>query len=537
MKNLTLYLILTTFIANSQVGLQYIDSLVMDGYVLLAPNRDTNVYIIDNCGEVVHQWACAYQPGNSAYLLEDGSLLKTGKLDEASLSAGGRGGMIEKYNWNGDLLFSYRYNSDTVNQHHDIYPMENGNVLVLAWELKSREDAILNGRDTTLITDDELWPEHIIEIEPINDSVFNIVWEWHVWDHLVQDFDSTKLNFGEVNAHPELMDINYIRTGDAGADWLHANGIHYNASLDQIAISFRKTDEIWIIDHSTTSEEAATHEGGNSGMGGDILYRWGNPIVYGRGTEADQQLFGQHNVNWIASGEHEGKLIIFNNGSGRGYSSVDIIDPTWNGTSYTIEENLPFGPSEADWIYTATEPTDFFASFISGAHVTANDHVLICGGPNGHLFEVDLNKQKHWEYFNPITNNGPLDSQAPPQSNNLFRATKYPPDYPAFDNKTFIPQGPLELNPDTNYCSEALAVEVVSIQTDLLVENPVNDYLRFQLPNEEVLEVTIFDLSGKIIMHMESSNSSLFVGGLQSGMYLIDFRTGANNFRKKIIKL
>ena len=65
--------------------------------------------------------------------------------------------------------------------------------------------------------------------------------------------------------------------GQANGDWMHVNAIDYNPYLDQIAISARHQDEIYIIDHSTTTEEAASHSGGNSGMGGDFLYRWGNP--------------------------------------------------------------------------------------------------------------------------------------------------------------------------------------------------------------------------------------------------------------------
>ena len=37
-------------------------------------------------------------------------------------------------------------------------------------------------------------------------------WEWHLWDHLVQDHDSTLANFGDVAAHPELMDINFVKS-------------------------------------------------------------------------------------------------------------------------------------------------------------------------------------------------------------------------------------------------------------------------------------------------------------------------------------
>ena len=84
-------------------------------------------------------------------------------------------------------------------------------------------------------------------------------------------------------------------------------------------------NEIYIIDHSTTTLEASEHSGGNSGMGGDILYRWGNPEAYRAGTNNDQKLFGQHDVQWIESNRpNSGELIVFNNGNGRDilFSSV-----------------------------------------------------------------------------------------------------------------------------------------------------------------------------------------------------------------------
>ena len=129
----------------------------------------------------------------------------------------------------------------------------------------------------------------IVEIEPDGPTGGNIVWEWHVWDHLVQDADPTKDNYGVIADHPELLDINF---GDVeGGTWLHVNAVDYNPELDQIVICARNVSEIYIIDHSTTAEEAAGHTGGNQGHGGDFLYRWGNPLVYGRGTEDDQVIF------------------------------------------------------------------------------------------------------------------------------------------------------------------------------------------------------------------------------------------------------
>jgi len=64
-----------------------------------------------------------------------------------------------------------------------------------------------------------------------------------------------------------------------------------------VILSAHNYDEVWIIDHSTTTVEATSHAGGRYGRGGDLLYRWGNPQAYRAGTANDQKLFGQHNRN------------------------------------------------------------------------------------------------------------------------------------------------------------------------------------------------------------------------------------------------
>ena len=178
-----------------------------------------------------------------------------------------------------------------------------------------------------------VWAEKIVEIQPdfVNGGG-TVVWEWHVWDHLVQEVDNTKDNFGVVANSPELVNINYNPTN--GPDWLHINGVDYNAELDQIVLSVFTFGEIWIIDHSTTTAEAAGHTGGNTGKGGDLLYRWGNPQAYQQGNANNQQLFRQHHANWITDGlPDEGMIMVFNNRAGTpmaiNYSAVNIIDPTY----------------------------------------------------------------------------------------------------------------------------------------------------------------------------------------------------------------
>jgi len=63
-------------------------------------------------------------------------------------------------------------------------------------------------------------------------------------------------------------------------DWTHVNAVDYNTDLDQIIVTSRHLGELYIIDHSTTTNEAAGHTRGNSNLGGDLLWRWGNPQVY-----------------------------------------------------------------------------------------------------------------------------------------------------------------------------------------------------------------------------------------------------------------
>lgn len=418
-----------------------------------------STYLIDNDGELIHSWESDGNPGLSAYLLPDGRLLRTQSVTNQVINAGGGGGKVLIMDWDGNKQWEYTLSSDKYRLHHDVEYLPNGNILMIAWANKSESEAIDAGRNPELIFNGAVWYTRIIEVKPEGSSSGEIVWEWNAWDHLIQDYDSNKLNYGAVNEHRELIDLNYVENPNGpntGADWLHTNGIDYNEELDQILLSVHNFSEIWIIDHGTTTEEAAGNNGGAYGRGGDLLYRWGNPETYDMGTASDRKLYNQHDAEWIPAGyPGENNITIFNNGDRRlrAYSSVEeIATPINESGNYTFEQDSAFGPDEIYWSYSAEQAEDFYAENISGAQRLANGNTLICSGPSGEFFEVTADKQIVWKYINPVTDTGPVNqgdeisSGMMGQANACFRAERYQFDYPAFDGKDLTPKGTIELD-------------------------------------------------------------------------------------------
>ncbi|RMG88006.1 MAG: hypothetical protein D6714_01380 [Bacteroidetes bacterium] len=493
--------------AQQTVGLFQNTPASLNGYTLFSSNRDT--YLIDNCGRVVHKWTSNYTPGSSVYLLENGNLLRTARIG-GSFSGGGIGGRIELFDWDNNLLWAYNYADTQVHQHHDIEPLPNGNFLLIAWEAHTATEAIAKGRNPATVGGAGLWSEQVVEIEMVGTDQINIVWEWHLWDHLIQDFDPAKENFGVIAEHPELVDINLGATGGGGpgngSDWIHANAINYNPELDQIILSSRHHSEVWIIDHSTTSAEAATHLGGNAGKGGDLLYRWGNPANYDRGAFADQKLYGQHDARWVPAGYPDaGKLMVFNNGQNRpggNFSSVDKwAPPTDADGAYILPTDAPFGPDDLSWTYTADPPFSMYSSNISGAQPLPNGNVLICVGRDGHFLEVSPEKEIVWEYVNPVSGNQITTQGQQPQNNGVFRATRLPADYPAFADKDLTPGDPIELNPLPSDCEIYDGTVAVSAPAEAgaarVVGNPVGEFISIENPRGTPLGFALFSPTGE----------------------------------------
>ncbi|MFN0188429.1 MAG: aryl-sulfate sulfotransferase [Bacteroidia bacterium] len=521
--------------AQITMGLLQADSTNVDGYVLFSPLTYNETYLIDKCGRKINEWPATYRPGNSVYLLEDGTLLRTGNLMNPAFSAGGSGGYIEKVSWTGQIVWSYEVSDANRLQHHDVYPMPNGNVLVLLFEKKTLLEAFDAGLDT-IFSGTEFFTEKIIELQPLGTDSATIIWEWSVWDHLIQQHNSSKSNFGVVQSHPELVHINFnITATSTNPDWIHLNAVTYNPALNQIILCSRFFSEFWIIDHSTTTTSASGHVGGKYGKGGDILYRWGNPRTYNRGIVSDQKLYGPHSAHWILDSLNDGgAVMVFNNGTGRpggNYSTVEVIHlPQDSAGYYTQDTANAFGPLQANWTYTDPVPTSFFSMNISNAQRLPNGHTLICEGSSGTFFEIDSIGNTVWQYKNPVNQNGPATQGNNIFINQVFRSLFYAPDYPAFQLYPPTAGSPIEFNPQPSPCTMNTGIENLSVSSLHLYPNPSTGAINIHGNGlRHTGRITIFNSEGKMFYNyeIESNHQPISINtSLPNGFYCLHYFDG-----------
>jgi len=441
--------------------LQYDETNALDGYVLFSPAGKLQSYLIDNEGYIINQWECTSGPGLHDRLLPNGHLLRgytpagwgrsadpDNDIKARPVSIGGAAGGVQEYDWDGNLVWEYPAISDTPGegfvQHHTFYRMPNGNTLILLWEEVIEADALALGRDPALVgTTYGLWPDAVIEVNPAK----QIVWEWHAFNHLIQNRDPGLPNYGEPIDNPNKFDMNfYVWTRFGTHDWSHCNTIEYNRVTDQILVNFRNWGEFYIFDHSTPDST------------GSILYRWGNPGAYGAGElpvwpeDGDQQLWGPHCAVMLGTGDNTdfgtlGNVLVFDNG--------------WLRPSGNLSRSVEVSPNFADWLdpaqrvwsWQSADQDSFYTTYQGGTQRLSNGNDFITSTDGGHFIEVDPTAGETaggdpapkvvWEFVVPGFN---ADGTAQCYTNDrvlstVHRAHKYGADHPAFVGKDMTRKG------------------------------------------------------------------------------------------------
>jgi len=505
------------------VGLIHQEEGVAEGYVFFSPDRNNKSYLINNCGEVINDWTFSQEPGRSAYILENGNVLYAGETN------------LEIRDWNSNLVWSLDVNTTLgFNQHHDIEPLPNGNILLIVNDNYDSTTMFAQGiRPSFGSTEFRL--DKIVEIQPTGTNGANIVWEWKFFDHLIQDVDSTKPNYGVVNDHPELLDMNYI--GPNESNFVHVNAIDYNSELDQILFSARNMNEIYIIDHSTSTAEAASHSGGNSDKGGDFLWRWGNPKAYHSSfSDLDRKLGGQHNCTWVLEGTQQGKISVFSNAkvTDNTKSEVLIINPVYENNNYTMTGNL-FLPFESDWSWSGELNGETMKAAIkSGVQILPNHNALTIESTKGRISEIDSAGNLVWLYEIPdgLSLINQFDT---PVNNGAFRATRYPLDYVGFFGKDLTTKGIIE---NQNQLSESCGLVFNTIKEEEnkninIYPNPVRDNLTIEVA-ADIIHYQVYNAVGLLVK--EGITKQIDCSALQQGIYTIQIFDSKNISTLRFIK-
>jgi len=489
-----------------------------NGFALYNAQGSNTTYLIDENQNIAHTWNMTSECNYTVQLKENGNLIRGTKYNNNVLSGAADAGRVQEISPDGTIVWDYIYSNADHVSHHDL-TLIGDNVLITAWEVKSATEVNDAGYDNA--TSDK-WPTHFIELADDGNGGATIVWEWHIWDHMCQDTDNSEPNYtANISDYPELIDINIIQggggPGPGGGDWFHVNGVDYNEELDQIVFSSRFASEIYIIDHSTTTPEAASHAGGNSGMGGDILYRWGNPSNYNMsGTQVIPNAV--HDARWI---ENDGRpnggfLQIFNNsGVSNGVSAIDGIETPWDAitSTYLRTQGQAFGPTS----YTTRYACQYSAPGQSASDRMSNGNIFVnaSGGQGGAgvMYEVDFLGAIVW---------GPYNAQSP-------KAFRYECDYPGI-----IALEQFMTSTATTTCFDATAVAEELINEQLSIfPNPTRDLITisFEAKTLQDININILNSIGQQIYtstfnnHIGTLNEKVDLSSFSEGLYFVKITT------------
>ena len=157
-------------------GLLLHESEATPGFRLLTPVRSKTIHLVDEAGDVAHTWEAKVAPGGAAYMLENGNLLRCGRVPNDTVFDGGSiGGHLQEIDWDGDVVWEFVLAYGKRTAHHDVAILPSGNVLIIAWEYKSPEQARRKGRAPEVIVESGFWPGMVIEIERTRPSGGDVV--------------------------------------------------------------------------------------------------------------------------------------------------------------------------------------------------------------------------------------------------------------------------------------------------------------------------------------------------------------------------
>lgn len=389
----------------------------------------------------MREWKSDHEGAGAVHLLADGSVIRLAherKLRTPFHQGGIRGGRIQRINWGGELTWNFLYAGASVFVHDSLVSLPNGNVLALAWNRLTPEEAAAKGRNSESISPAGLWTDTIIEFEPNGPTLADTRWLWRSIDHLVQDEKTSAPGHGDPSEHPDRIDLNQRQWKGAGSAWPNLTDLAYLPESDQIAVVSQSFGELWFLDHSTSIEQSIQARGGDADLGGRLLQRWrfpGPPAARSPQEEEKRKIasqFRRYGLAMLPSNQESG------NGEGRSllalqsYQTLPPASPSqvWELAFPPVpprDQNSVFVDLEEKWTYSQ-QPFDFGGKDslprITSVQRLPEGRTLLCFGDAGELAVIDANGKEIWRYESPY---GPIpDELLPKRFPNVERYQKFP---------------------------------------------------------------------------------------------------------------
>jgi outer membrane protein assembly factor BamB len=322
--------------------------LAWQGYNLYSGNETGIAILFDMEGNNVHEWDLNsdekyHNIWPLAILCDNGDLVAYCK-DSALI----------RYGWNSEQKWVQEFRP-----HHDIAIDVEGNIYV-----PGRRDAVIRmwGWIPVPVLDDLVTivsPDgKIINNTPLAQAASKFIPSSNVVDiyiyllHPKRFRNTLKSIFFDKFAFYSGTPFDVLHTNST--DFLDRN-IENVGKKGDLIVSMRNLNIIGIIDPKTEN----------------FIWTWGQ-----------KDISGQHNAKFLENDN----ILLFDNGTSRGYSRAIELDPT----------NF-----EIVWEYTASEPKDFYSYRRGGCQRLPNGNTLITESDKGHVFEITALGQIVWDFYQP----------------------------------------------------------------------------------------------------------------------------------------
>lgn len=377
--------------------------------------------------------------------------------------------------------------------HHAFSVMPNGHWLAIGYELLTNAQVMSAMGVTSLTYTGSIYNEHVLEYDPATKTV---VWEWDAKKHFSATNDPHKINVNKFSSGGGFGG-GFGGGGGSSGDVIHLNSAAYDPVRNVVLVSAHMMNEILVIDHSTTTAEAATDKGGKFGKGGDILFRWGAPTNYGgTGSTVCNVVHGANTVPAGYSGA--GNFMFFCNSDNgtiysgaKGNSSVYEVQPVVADSGFVI----------ADGTYSATVVFNFYKSGYS----SSGNFGFIQALPNGNRF-VSFSKSGKMAEISE----GQIVLEYANATNERFRATRYPLTYRGI-SKSSVYKG-------TTGVEQAVGARGFHVAAQAATRSLVVSGIA------SGAEITVRDLKGRVLVSTTATGASatLSTRGWSNGSYVLD---------------